>query len=200
MVRQHGTRNTILIAASAAVLVISLILVWIFPIGAQKQSVSDPFISYDLGFLGIGADLDISLEQFNGKPYVILSDENDLLSLLEQLKLNCEWVYVDGAPVAADQLDWDQLFQDVLSRNLFSDDHNVLAVNVCERYGGAADFDAVLRSCYVRGSRAWVNVQTQELSASTASFRGTVYFIACPREISSVSVHIDRSIESAGTE
>ena len=200
MVRQHGIRKTILIAVSIAVLVTALILVWIFPMGAQKQSVSDPSISYDLGFLGIGTDLDIPLEQFHGKTYTILSDEDDLISLLQALKSNCEHVYVDGEPVAKENPDWDKLFQDVLSSNLFANDHKVLAVNVWERYGGAADFDAVLRSCYVRGSRAWVNVQTQERSASTAAFHGAVFFIPCPKEISSVQVHIDRSIESANAE
>lgn len=200
MVRQHGIRKTTLIAVSIAVLVTALILVWIFPIGAQKQSVSDPSISYDLGFLGIGTDLDIPLEQFHGKTYTILSDEDDLISLLKQLKSNCEHVYVDGSSVTKENPDWDKLFQDVISSNLLADDHKVLAVNVWERYGGAADFDAVLRSCYVRGSRAWVNVQTQELSASTAAFHGAVFFIPCPKEVSSVRVHIDRSIESANAE
>ena len=200
MVRQHGIRKTTLIAVSIAVLVTALILVWIFPIGAQKQSVSDPSISYDLGFLGIGTDLDIPLEQFHGKTYTILSDEDDLISLLKQLKSNCEHVYVDGSSVTKENPDWDKLFQDVISSNLLADDHKVLAVNVWEHNGGAADFDAVLRSCYVRGSRAWVNVQTQELSASTAAFHGAVFFIPCPKEISSVRVHIDRSIEAANAE
>ena len=152
-----------------------------------------------MGFQGIGNDLDIPLEPFDNKSYTILSDENDLILLLQALKSNCEYVDVDGAPVPKDELDWDPLFQDVLSYDLFADDHNVLAVNVCESYGGAVDFDAVLHSCYFRGNRAWVNVQTHECSASTASFHGIIYFIPCPKAISSVHVQIDRSIESAGT-
>ena len=196
MVRIH---KTILLVACLAVLGMGLILaLWIFPIGAQKQSVSCPSISYDLGFLGIGTDLDDPLAQL--APYTMLSDEDDLASLLALLKSNCAYIDVDGAPVAADQLDWDKLFQDVLSRNLFADDGKVLAVPVSERDGGAADFDAALRSCSIRGSRAWVNVETHELAASTASFRGIVYFIPCSKEISSARVHIDRKIESNETE
>ena len=196
MVRIH---NKMLIAVCIAVLVMGLSLIlWIFPIGAQQQSTDCPSIAYDLGFLGIGTDLDNPFAQF--EPYTILSDEDDLISLLGQLKSNCEFVYVDGEPIANDQLDWDRLFQDVLSRNLFADDHKVLAVTVSEYDGGAADFDAVLRSCYFRRSRAWVNIETQERSASTASFRGIVYFIPCPDRISSVRVHVDRSIQSADTE
>lgn len=195
MVRIH---NKILIAVCIAVLVMGLSLIlWIFPIGAQPQSTDCPSIAYDLGFLGIGTDLDDPFAQF--EPYTLLSDEDDLISLLGQLKSNCEFVYVDGEPVANDQLDWDRLFQDVLSRNLFADDHKVLAVTVSEYDGGAADFDAVLQSCSIRGSRAWVNVETHELAASTASFHGVVYFIPCPKEISSVRVHVDRKIESNET-
>ncbi len=192
-------QNKILIAVGTAVLVIGLgLILWIFPIGAQRQSTDCPSIAYDLGFLGIGTDLDDPLEQF--EPYTILSDEDDLISLLGQLKSNCEFVYVDGEPVSNDQLDWDRLFQNVQSCNLFADNHKVLAVTVSEYDGGAADFDAALCSCYFRGRRAWVNIETQERSASTASFRGIVYFIPCPDRISSVQVHIDRSIQSADTE
>ena len=196
MVRIH---KTILLVASIAVLGMGLLLTWwIFPIGAQEQSVNCPSISYDLGFLGIGTDLDDPLAQL--APYTMLSGEDDLTSLLALLKSNCEFIYVDGEPVAADQLDWDMLFQNVLSHDLFADHCKVLAVPVSERYGGAADFDAVLQSCSIRGSRAWVNVETHELAASTASFRGIVYLIPCPQEISSARVHIDRKIESAETE
>ena len=192
-------QNKILIAVGTAVLVMGLgLILWIFPIGAQRQSTDCPSIAYDLGFLGIGTDLDDPLEQF--EPYTILSDEDDLISLLGQLKSNCEFVYVDGEPVSNDQLDWDRLSQNVQSRNLFADNHKVLAVTVSEYDGGAADFDAALCSCYFCGSRAWVNIETQERSASTASFRGIVYFIPCPDRISSVQVHIDRSIQSADTE
>ena len=191
MVRIH---KTIRIAVGLAVLGMVLMLAWwIFPIGAQKQSVDVPSISYDLGFLGSGTALDDPLAQF--APYTLLSGEDDLLFLLEQLQSNCAYIYVNGAPVARDQLDWDQFYQDVLSYDLFAGNRKVLAVLVSERDGGAADFDAVLQSCSIRGSRAWVNVQTQELSASTAAFHGAVFFIPCPKEISSVSVHIDRSIE-----
>lgn len=187
-------QNKILIAVGTAVLVIGLgLILWIFPIGAQRQSTDCPSIAYDLGFLGIGTELDDPLEQF--EPYTILSDEDDLISLLGQLKSNCEFVYVDGEPIAKEQLDWDQIYQDVLAYDLFSDNRKVLAVLVRERDGGAADFDAVLQSCSIRGSRAWVNVETHELAASTASFHGVVYFIPCPKEISSVRVHVDRKIE-----
>lgn len=195
MARRHGIRHMVITAACIAMLAISLMLIWIFPAGAQKQSVSCPLIQYDFDFIGTGTDLDIPLEPFDHTPYTILSNENDLILLLQQLKSKCEYVYVDGAPVANDKLDWDQLFQDVLSYDLFADDHNVLVVNVSERYGGAADFSAALHSCYFRGSRAWVNVQTTERAASTASFNGALYFIPCPKDISSVRVHIDRSIE-----
>ena len=187
-------RKKILLAACLAVVAMGLLLAgWLFPIGAQKQSVEVPSISYDLGFLGSGTELDDPLAQF--APYTLLSGEDDLLFLLEQLQSNCAYIYVNGAPVARDQLDWDQFYQDVLSYDLFAGNRKVLAVLVSERDGGAADFDAVLQSCSIRGSRAWVNVQTQELSASTAAFHGAVFFIPCPKEISSVSVHIDRSIE-----
>lgn len=196
MVRRHRIRNTVITAACIAVLAISLMLaLWIFPVGAQEQSASCPFIQYDLGFIGTGTDLDIPLEPFDRKPYTILSNEDDLILLLQHLKSNCEYVYVDGAPAANDKFDWDKLVQDMLSSDLFADDHNVLVVNVGERYGGAADFDAALHSCYFRGNRAWVNAQTHERSASTASFNGVIYFIPCPKDISSVRVHIDRSIE-----
>ena len=196
MVRQHGIRKLILIVVSIAVLVNGLMLaLWIFPIGAQKQSGSYPSIQYDLGFLGIGDDLDIPLEQFDSKPYTILSNENDLMLLLQQLKSNCEFIYVDGSPISKDELNWDKLFQNVFSYDVFADDHNILAGNVCESYGGTATFEVALHSCYFRGNRAWVNVQTHERSASTASFNGIVYFIPCPKDISSVRVHIDRSME-----
>ena len=192
-------RERILLAACLAVLGMGLLLAGrIFPIGAQKQSVDVPSISYDLGFLGSGMGLDDPLAPF--APFTLLSGEDDLLFLLGQLQSNCEFIYVDGAPVARDQLDWDQFSKDVLSRNLFADGHKVLAVLVSERDGGAADFDAVLQSCSIRGSRAWVNVETHELAASTASFHGVVYFIPCPKEISSAQVHIDRKIESTETE
>ncbi len=191
-------RKKILIDACLAVLAMGLLLAWwLFPIGAQQQSVDVPSISYDLGFLGSGTELDDPLKPF--APYTLLSGEDDLLFLLGQLQSNCEYIYVDGEPVAKDQLDWDQFYQDMLSRNLFADDRKVLAVLVSERDGGAADFDAVLQSCSIRGSRAWVNVETHELAASTASFRGSVYFIPCPEEVSSARVHIDRKIESNET-
>ena len=106
---------------------------------------------------------------------------------------------MDGEPIAKEQLDWDQIYQDVLAYDLFAGNRKVLAVLVRERDGGAADFDAVLQSCSIRGSRAWVNVETHELAASTASFHGVVYFIPCPKEISSVRVHVDRKIESNET-
>lgn len=192
-------RKKILLAACLAVVAVGLLLaVRIFPIGAQTQSTDCPSISYDLGFLGSGTALDDPLAQF--APYTLLSGEDDLLSLLGQLQSNCAYIYVDGAPVARDQLDWDQFYQDVLSYDLFTGNRKVLAVLVRERDGGAADFDAVLQSCSIRGSRAWVNVETHELAASTASFRGTVYFIPCPKEISSARVHVDRKIESTKTE
>ena len=192
-------RKRILIAACLAVLGMGLLLAgWLFPIGAQTQSVDVPSISYDLGFLGSGTALDDPLAPF--APYTMLSGEDDLFFLLGQLQSNCAYIYVDGEPVANAQLDWDQFFQDVLSYDLFSDDRKVLAVLVSERDGGAADFNAVLQSCSIRGSRAWVNVETHELAASTASFHGTVYFIPCPKEISSARVHIDRKIESNETE
>ena len=38
------------------------------------------------------------------------------------------------------------------------------------------------------------------IAVSIAAFHGTVSFIPCPKEISSVRVHIDRSIESANAE
>lgn len=192
-------RKRILIAACLAMLGMGLLLAgWLFPIGAQTQSVDVPSISYDLGFLGSGTALDDPLAPF--EPNTMLSSEDDLLSLLGQLQSNCAYIYVDGAPVAKDQLDWDPLYRDMLSRNLFADCHKVLAVLVSERDGGAADFDAVLQSCSIRGSRAWVNVKTHELATSTASFRGTVYFIPCPEEVSSARVHIDHKIESNATE
>ncbi len=192
-------RKTIIIAACLAVLAMGLLLAWwMFPVGAQRQSTNCPSISYDLGFLGSGTDLDDPLAPL--EPYTILSGEDDLLSLLGQLQSNCEFIYVDGAPVARDRLDWDQFYLDVLSYDLFSDNRNVLAVIVSERDGGAADFDAVLKSCSIRGSRAWVNVETQELTASTASFRSVIYFIPCPKKVSSVRVHIDRNIEYTETE
>lgn len=191
-------RKKILLAACLAVVAVGLLLaVRIFPIGAQTQSTDCPSISYDLGFLGSGTALDDPLAQF--APYTLLSGEDDLLSLLGQLQSNCEYIYVDGAPVARDQLDWDQFYQDVLSYDLFAGNRKVLAVLVRERDGGAADFNAVLQSCSVRGSRAWVNVEAHELAASTASFHGVVYFIPCPKEISSAWVHIDRKIESNET-
>ena len=191
-------RKKILLAVCLAVLGMSLLLAgWLFPIGAQQQSVDVPSISYDLGFLGSGTELDDPLAQF--APYTLLSGEDDLLSLLGQLQSNCAYIYVDGEPVAVDQLDWDQFYQDVLSYDLFAGNRKVLAVLVRERDGGAADFDAVLQSCSIRGSRAWVNVETHELAASTASFHGVVYFIPCPKEISSVRVHVDRKIESNET-
>ena len=191
-------RKKILIAACLAVVALGLLLAaWLFPIGAQQQSVEVPSISYDLGFLGSGTELDDPLAPF--EPYTLLSGEDDLLFLLGQLQSNCAYIYVDGAPVASAQLDWDQFYQDVLAYDLFVGNRKVLAVLVSERDGGAADFDAVLQSCSIRGSRAWVNVETHELAASTASFRGTVYFIPCPKEISSARVHIDRKIESNET-
>lgn len=165
--------------------------------GAQQQSVDVPSISYDLGFLGSGTELDDPLAPF--KPYTLLSGEDDLLFLLGQLQSNCAYIYVDGEPIAKEQLDWDQIYQDVLAYDLFAGNRKVLAVLVRERDGGAADFDAVLQSCSIRGSRAWVNVETHELAASTASFHGVVYFIPCPKEISSVRVHVDRKIESNET-
>lgn len=192
-------RKRILLAACLAVVGMGSLLIWrLFPIGAQQQSVEVPSIAYDLGFLGSGTDLDDPLAQF--APYTLLSGEDDLLFLLGQLQSNCAYIYVDGAPVARDQLDWDQIYQDVLSYDLFSGNRKVLAVLVSERDGGAADFDAVLQSCSIRGSRAWVNVETHELAASTASFRGIVYLIPCPQEVSSARVHVDRKIESNETE
>lgn len=192
-------RKKILLAACLAVVAMGLLLAgWLFPIGAQTQSTDCPSISYDLGFLGSGTALDDPLAQF--APYTLLSGEDDLLFLLGQLQSNCAYIYVDEAPVAKDQLDWDQFYQDVLSHDLFSGNRKVLAVLVSERDGGAADFDAVLQSCSIRGSRAWVNVETHELAASTASFCGIVYFIPCPKEISSARVHVDRKIESTKTE
>ena len=191
-------RKKILLAACLAVVAVGLLLaVRIFPIGAQTQSTDCPSISYDLGFLGSGMALDDPLAQF--APYTLLSGKDDLLSLLGQLQSSCEYIYVDGEPIAKEQLDWDQIYQDVLSYDLFTGNRKVLAVLVRERDGGAADFDAVLQSCSIRGSRAWVNVETHELAASTASFHGVVYFIPCPKEISSVRVHVDRKIESNET-
>ena len=192
-------RKKILLAACLAVVAVVLLLaVRIFPIGAQTQSTDCPSISYDLGFLGSGTELDDPLAPF--EPYTLLSGEDDLLFLLGQLQSNCAYIYVDGEPVAVDQLDWDQFYQDVLSYDLFAVNRKVLAVLVRERDGGAADFDAVLQSCSVRGNRAWVNVEAHELAASTASFHGVVYFIPCPKEISSARVHIDRKIESTKSE
>ena len=191
-------RKRILLAACLAVLGMGLLLAGrIFPIGAQQQSVDVPSISYDLGFLGSGTELDDPLAPF--EPYTLLSGEDDLLFLLGQLQSNCAYIYVDGEPIAKEQLDWDQIYQDVLAYDLFAGNRKVLAVLVRERDGGAADFDAVLQSCSIRGSRAWVNVETHELAASTASFHGVVYFIPCPNEISSVRVHVDRKIESNET-
>lgn len=191
-------RKKILLAACLAVVAVVLLLaVRIFPIGAQTQSTDCPSISYDLGFLGSGTELDDPLAPF--EPYTLLSGEDDLLFLLGQLQSNCAYIYVDGEPIAKEQLDWDQIYQDVLAYDLFAGNRKVLAVLVCERDGGAADFDAVLQSCSIRGSRAWVNVETHELAASTASFHGVVYFIPCPKEISSVRVHVDRKIESNET-
>ena len=189
------TQRTIIIVVMILLLVISSILIlWFFPVCAQKQSGNWKSIQYDLGFLGIGVDLDNPIALFDDKEYAILSNEDDFVLLLQQLKSYSEYVYVDDRPVANDNCDWDALFQDIASSNLFSDDYNVLAVNVHERYGGAAKFDASLGSCYFRGNRAWVKVHTQELAASTASFNGIVYLIPCPKGLSTVSVDIDRNV------
>ena len=80
-------RKKILLAACLAVLGMSLLLAgWLFPIGAQQQSVDVPSISYDLGFLGSGTELDDPLAPF--EPYTLLSGEDDLLFLLGQLQSN----------------------------------------------------------------------------------------------------------------